>query len=49
LISKKYGYGTNPLTWDISNFVDGTNGKAEIFAHTGYAKLEQGVYFTFYD
>jgi len=49
LIGKKYGYGTDPLTWDVSNFVDGTNNKAEIFAHIGYAKVEQSGYFTFYD
>lgn len=31
--SPKYGFGDDILTWDVSSFVNGTNGKAEIFAH----------------
>lgn len=47
--SPKYGYGDYTMTWDVSNYVDGTNGKAEVFAHIGYAESEELVTLSFYD
>ncbi|WP_341963496.1 hypothetical protein NM897_17050 (plasmid) [Planococcus maritimus] len=47
--SPKYGYGDYTMTWDVSDYVDGTNGKAEIFAHIGYAKTEEYATLSFYD
>lgn len=45
----KYGYGDYTMTWDVSNYVDGTNGKAEILAHIGYSEFEEMVTLSFYD
>lgn len=47
--SPKYGYGDYTMTWDVSSFVDGTDGKAEIFAHIGYGEIAENVSLEFYD
>lgn len=45
----KYGYGDYEITWDVSGFTDGSDGKAEIFAHIGYGSVEDDVTIQFFD
>ncbi|EOR22278.1 hypothetical protein AB1L07_12050 [Niallia alba] len=50
LIGKKYGYGNSNLTWDVSKYAkEEADGKAEIYAHIGYADIEEDITINFYD
>jgi hypothetical protein len=47
--SPKYGYGNYEHTWDVSSYVDGSDGKAEIYAHIGYADIAESITIQFLD
>lgn len=47
--SARVGYDDDEITWDVSSFVDGSDGKAELFVHIGYANTAENVTIQFFD